>query len=178
MIDFRDRMDGLVAANHKGRLDDLEHEDAVQRALVKFSENLIGTFRGTSMGELVNATKRLCHWVCIDVVDDAKTYREKHWSLDEGWDAAADPERPSPAWEADAAHAALTEAESAANADAFMAWALPQLVESRRAVVERTFAGAPLEEIREELGLSRDNAYQLRSRGLKDLAKLHQRYET
>jgi DNA-directed RNA polymerase specialized sigma24 family protein len=55
---------------------------------------------------------------------------------------------------------------------------MPQLGDKRRAVVERTFHGAPLPQICAELELSKDNAYQLRSRGLKDLAKLYEQYGT
>ena len=140
VIVFKDRMDGLVAANHKGRLDAFEHEEAVQRALIRFSDNLFTTFRGTSMGELVNATKKLCFYVCIEVQREAE--------------------------------------QRSADVEAFVAWAMPQLAGRRRAVVERTFHGAPLPQICAELALSKDNAYQLRSRGLKDLAKLYERYGT
>src|SRR4051794_1796189 len=164
VIDFHDRIDGLIAVTHKGRLDELEHQDAVQRALTKFSEKLIGTFRGTSMGELVNATRQLCHFVCVDVQREAVAYRRRHSSLDAGggrWDD----DGPAPAWEADAAREAYERQEHEADVDAFLAWALPQLLESRRAVVERTFDRMPLPQICAELGLTRANAYQRRCRG-------------
>lgn len=178
VIDFTDRMDGLVVANHKGRLADAEHEEAVQRAFVKFSTKLIDSFEGTSMGELVNATKTLCRFVCIDVVDDAKAYRQKHYSLEDGWSSDGEDDRPSPQWEGDAAREAYADDESEADMEAFLEWALPQLIPSRRAVLERTLAGVPVAEICAELDLSKDNAYQLRSRGTKDLAKLHTQYTT
>ena len=44
-------------------------------------------------------------------------------------------------------------------------------------MVELTLHGAELPEIMQELGLSRDNAYQLRSRGLKDLAQLKEQFD-
>lgn len=174
VIDFRDRMDGLVAVTHKGRLSDFEHEDAVQRAMVRFSEKLMGTFHGTSMGELVNATKKLCWYACVDVQEAAAEHRRRHTSLDT---ATVEDDRPAPKWEADAARDAFARETEERDLDSFLAWALPQVLASRRAVVERTFAGVPLAEIYAELGLSRDNAYQLRSRGLKDLAKLHLEYD-
>ncbi len=176
VIDFTDRMNGLVMANHKGRLDHAEHEEAVQRALVKFSTKLIDSFAGSSMGELVNATKTLCRFVCIDVADDAAAYRKKHYSLEDGWSSDGEDERPSPQWEADAARAAYENEESEADMEVFLAWALPQLIASRREVLERTLAGVPVAEICAELDLSKDNAYQLRSRGTKDLAKLYEQY--
>ncbi len=177
VIDFRDRMDGLVMANHRGRLNAFEHEDAVQRAMTKFSTKLIDSFEGSSMGELVNATKTLCRFVCIDVVDDAKAYRQRHYSLEDGWDGGPGGEdRPSPQWEADAAWEAFERAEIEADAEAFIAWALPQLRDSYRGVLERTLGGAPLEEICTEFDLTPGTAYQRRSRGLKDLAKLYEQY--
>lgn len=174
VIDFRDRMDGLVAVTHKGRLDDFEHEDAVQAAMVRFSAKLMGSFEGRSMGELVNATKKLCWFACVDVQAAAAKRNRSLVSLDDG---DPDDDRPSPTWEADAAREAFNDDEAKRDLEAFLAWALPQLIASRRAVVERTFAGVPLTEICKELALSPDNAYQLRSRGLKDLAKLHTEYD-
>jgi len=177
VIVFKDRMDGLVAVNHKGRLDAFEHEEAVQRALIRFSDNLFTTFRGTSMGELVNATKTLARGICIDVQRRSIRERTHTRSLDAGWDADAD-ERPSTAWEADEARARFERDQQDADAEAFLAWALPRLRGRRRDVVELTFYGAELVEICDELGLTRDNAYQLRSRGLKDLAELKEAYES
>ena len=87
VIDFRDRIDGLVAATHKGRLDDDEHELAVQLALIRFSSNLVNTFDGVSMGELVNATKTLSRGICMDV--QRRSIRERRHagpSLDSVWD--------------------------------------------------------------------------------------------
>ena len=177
VIDFHDRMNGLVMANHKGRLDAFEHEDAMQRAMTRFSVKLIDSFEGSSMGELVNATKTLCRFVCIDVVDDAKAYRQRHHSFEDGWDGGPSGEdRPSPKWEAGAAWEAFARGEVEADAEEFLAWALPQLRDSYRRVLERTLDGVPLAQICTEFDLSRDNAYQRRSRGIKDLAKLYERY--
>jgi hypothetical protein len=67
VIDFFDRMDGVVAAAHKGRLDDEEHELAVAVSRARFSKNLITTFDGISIGQLVNACKTLARGICIDV---------------------------------------------------------------------------------------------------------------
>ena len=177
VISIFDRMDGIVAVTHQGRLNDEEHELAVQLSLVRFSHRLIQTFAGTSMGELVNATKTLARGICIDVQRKAERDGRRSRSLDAGWDADAD-ERPSTAWEADEALARFERDEQDADSQGFLDWALPQLRDARRQVVEQTFYGAQLPEICEELGLSRDNAYQLRSRGLKDLAKLKEQYES
>jgi hypothetical protein len=177
MVSLFDRIDGLVATTHRGQLDDQEHELAVELALMRCSTRLIHTFEGTSMGELVNATRTLARGICIDVQRSSMRDRARTRSLDGGWSADGDVP-PSTAWEADEAVARFAREEHAADMDAFLTWALPQLRESRRAVVERTFHGAELPEICAELGLTRDNAYQLRSRGLKDLGKLMTQYES
>jgi DNA-directed RNA polymerase specialized sigma24 family protein len=177
VIDLYDRVDGLVHAAHRGRLDDREHEDAVGLSLARISERLIHTFRGESMGELVNATATLARGICIDV-QRASVRRRRHegTSLDAGWDADVE-DRPAPAWEAAEATRRFDAADRGENAQAFLDWALPQLQDRRRAVVTLTLHGAELPEIMAELGLSRDNAYQLRSRGLKDLRQLKERFD-
>ena len=55
---------------------------------------------------------------------------------------------------------------------------MPQVSEDRRRVLELTFHGAELPEIMQELGITQANAYQRRSRGMKDLAKLKELYDT
>jgi DNA-directed RNA polymerase specialized sigma24 family protein len=179
VVDVFDRMDGLVAATHKGRLDDEEHELAVQRALIKFSQNLVTTFAGTSMGELVNATKTLARGVCIDVQEESIRRRRRHGvSLDD--DRRADGEDgPAPqGWELAEAHRRLDAEERGRDARDFLDWALPRLNDNRRRVLELTLEGVELPEICAELGIERDNAYQRRSRGLRDLSKLKEQYDT
>jgi len=177
VVDFHDRMDGLVGATHRGRLDREEHELAVQLALAKFATNLLTTFKGTSVGELVNASKRLAHGVCVDV-QRASVRRRRHEgpSLDSGWAATGD-DGPTPAWDAEEAARVHTRDAERADAREFVEWALPQLSGDRRRVLELTLHGAELPEIMRELAVSRDNAYQLRSRGLKDLRALKERFD-
>jgi hypothetical protein len=175
VVDFYDRMDGFVAAAHKGRLDDDEHQLAVSMALARFSSRLVDSFKGVSMGELVNATKTLAQRICIDVQRiSMRERRHQGPSLDAGWD---DPERAAHPWEHDEAVHRYEDDERSADTRDFLDWALPQLTPERRRVVELTFHGAELPEIMQELGITRDNAYQRRSRGLKDLAKLKEQYD-
>jgi hypothetical protein len=176
VIDFRDRIDGFVAASHKGRLDDDEHELAVQLALIRFSTNLVNTFAGGSMGELVNATKTLSRGICIDV--QRRSVRERRRagiSLDSGWDV---PDGSAAGWELDASSRRYEASQRDADVRDFLDWALPQLGEDRRRVLELTFHGAELPEIMQELDITQANAYQRRSRGMKDLAKLKELYDT
>ena len=170
VVDFYDRIDGFVAAAHKGRLDDDEHDTAVALAMTRFAHRLIWTFAGVSMGELVNATKTLARQICIDVQRKAvRDHRLEGPSLDE-------PERP--AWERDESERRYDDEQRAAEARDYIEWALPQIDENRRRVLELTLYGAEIPEITQELGITRENAYQRRSRGLKDLAKLKEQYDT
>jgi hypothetical protein len=177
VVDFFDRMDGFVAVAHRGRLDDEEHELAVQLSMIRFSERLINTFDGVSVGQLVNACKTLARHICIDVQRaSARRRRAEGPSLDAGW--AADPDaRVAPGWEAQEAVRRYEAEERASAVDGFLGWALPQVKRERRQVLELSFRGAELPEIQAELGISRDNAYQRRSRGMKDLKRLKERYD-
>ena len=177
VIDFRDRMDGLVWLAHRGRLDDDEHELAVQLSMVRFATRLIDSFEGGSMGELVNASKTLARGIAIDVQRRSIRRRSREGrSLDAGWDADAE-DRAMRSWEADEAVARLDAEERSADVREFLGWALPRLLDERRRVVELTHQGATIPEIMAELGISQNNAYQLRSRGMRDLGKLKRRYD-
>jgi hypothetical protein len=163
VVDFYDRMDGLVAVAHRGRLDAEEHDLAVAMSLTRFSKNLMITFDGVSIGQLVNACKTLTRGICMDVQRSSiRTHRHEGPSLDASWDADST-DGYTPAWEAD--EAALRYERDVRGA------------EERRRVLKLTFHGAELPEIAEELDITRDNAYQRRSRGMKDLKKLKELYD-
>ena len=179
VIDFFDRMDGFVAAAHKGRLDANEHEDAVQLAMIRFSKNLIASFEGVSMGELVNACKTLARGISIDVQRRSMSRRSHEGSsIDERWDADAEDGPAAPSWETGEARDRFDAAERGREVADFLGWALPQIKDKRRDVLAMTFEGLELPEICAELGISAANAYQLRSRGMKDLSKLKEQYDT
>ena len=153
-----DRVRGMVDARaRRFGLSPDEREEALQQALVRLWRKMIGTFRGTTMGEYVNAMKRLVDFACIDVQRDAARRTEHEAALE---DDAAKPEGDH-------------RAEERRDAADFVAWAVPRLKnERRRRVVELTLADRPAEEIAAELDVTMDNLYALRSRGLKDLGKL------
>lgn len=177
VIAIFDRVDGLVGTTHKGRLDDEEHELAVGMALTRISSNLMNTFEGTTMGELVNAMKTLARGICIDVQRQSIAARRRETrSLDDGWHLDAE-DAPSPSWDAHEARRRAAREEGGAQAGDFLRWALPQLVDTRREVMALTLLGASVPEICDQLGITSDNAYQLRSRGSKDLAKLKRQYD-
>ena len=68
------------------------------------------------------------------------------------------------------------EEEAMAEGRAFLDWAVPQLSPQRRAVLELDRAGVPVEEIQRRLDVSRDVVYASRSRGIKDLIRLRDRW--
>jgi RNA polymerase sigma factor (sigma-70 family) len=175
LVDFFDRMDNLVYAAHRGRLDDQEHEDAVQLAMTRFATRLIETFEGVSMGELINACRTLARGICMDVQRSSMRLRaHADRSLDAGWDAD---DEPAPTWESDAALRRFEQDGRDHEVREFLDWALPQVKEERRRVLELTFHGAEVAEIAAELDITHDNAYQRRSRGLKDLKKLKEQFD-
>ena len=178
VIDFFDRMDGFVGAAHKGRLDDEEHELAVQLSMARFSRRLIDTYEGVSMGELVNASKTLARGICMDVQREAmRRHDHEETSLDAGWEADGDGPPAGGGWrDAEEAERRHQRDERSSEILDFLAWALPRVAETHRRVLELTIDGAELDEIAAELRISKANAYQRRHRGIKDLKQLKEQY--
>jgi DNA-directed RNA polymerase specialized sigma24 family protein len=177
-----DRVAGMVAAWRGGReLRPDERDEATQVALLKLWRNMIRTFTGTTMGEWVNATLACVDFACRDVQRRAARQSARLKSLDQPASASGGDD------DVRGAYDRALEAEGrrrdqrareARDAEEFVTWALPQVADERRRLVLRmTLEGVPAEDIRRELDVSRDNLYQLRSRGLKDLAKLKERYD-
>jgi RNA polymerase sigma factor (sigma-70 family) len=161
-----------------GRLSPQERDDATQRALVKLWRNMVHTFEGTSMGEWVNATRSLVDFACRDVQRAGAVRSRRETSLDrqrvgdEGDLTGAHDSRL-----AKLAHEQHRREGERGEAASFVVWALPRIAdERRRRVLERTLDGSPAEELAAELGVSIANLYQLRSRGLKDLARLWEQW--
>jgi len=162
-----DRVRGMVDARaSRYGLSPDEREEAVSLALVKLWHNMVRTFKGTSMGEFVNSTKQLVEFACMQVQRDAARRTEHETTLDMRGD--------EPAWKDDElAQQQHARDEERGDASDFVAWALPQLtIERRRRAVEDMLDGVPAEDTAAELGVEMPNLYQLRTRGLKDLAKL------
>ena len=171
-----DRVRGMVdvRASRYGLSAD-ERDEAVQRALVKLWHKMVATFRGTTMGEWVNATKQLVEFVCMDVQRRAAKQSARETSLDARDD---DPDDDGADWLGDElALQWYAGEEERADAAAFVAWALPQIADDRRRLVlERTLDGSPAEDIAAELEVSMANLYAIRSRAMKDMRKLHDRW--
>ena len=163
VIDFYDRMDGFIYAAHKGRLDEQEHEQALELALIRFSTRLCETFAGTSMGELVNATRTLARGICMDV--------QRRRS------ARGAPSRSRTRTRSRSPRAATRSPRRPPTRGTSWPGRCRSSSEPRRRVLELTLHGAEIGEIMQELEITRDNAYQRRSRAIKDLAKLKELYD-
>jgi DNA-directed RNA polymerase specialized sigma24 family protein len=179
-----DRVRGMVILRSRGQLSAVEQDEALQRALIKLSNNMIHTFNGTSMGEWVNATKTLVFGACVDTQRREKAASSHRAPLEATDDAGEDTgqldrkvfkalEKQRLEHEADE-----LDAEDDDKARAFLDWAVPQLSPKRRAVIELDRQDVSCEDIQEQLGVSRDVVYASRSRALKDLAKLREEYGT
>lgn len=177
-----DRVRGMVILRSRGHLSAVEQDEALQRALIKLSNNMIHTFNGTSMGEWVNATKTLVFGACVDTQRREKAASSHRAPLEATDDAGEDTgqldrkvfkalEKQRLEHEADE-----LDAEDDDKARAFLDWAVPQLSPKRRAVIELDRQDVSCEDIQEQLGVSRDVVYASRSRALKDLAKLREEY--
>ena len=165
-----DRVCGLVDLWARGgRLSADEREDATSLALVKLWRNMVHTFEGATMGEWVNATRACVEFACRDVQRRAARAHARTAPLEE--DEAGDRQL------AELAREQARRAEEAGEARSFVDWALPRLEPRRRAVLELTLEGVPADEIAARLDVSMPNLYQLRSRGLRDLAKLKELYD-
>lgn len=185
LTDNVDRVRGFVAAEARGRLSREEQQEAVQRALIKLANRMVLTFKGSSMGEWVKATRTLVHGVCIDVQRDAERVSKRERSLEAGWN---DPDDGPGRYDAAIARDALDAERERDELDYeevvfqlgrdFLDWALPQLSPRLRAVMELDRQNVPVEEMQERLEVSRDVIYAARSRALKELGKLLEEYES
>jgi RNA polymerase sigma factor (sigma-70 family) len=166
-----------VQLQSRGRLSPDEQEEALQLALTKMAVNMIRTFRGTTVGEWVEATRTLVKYACMDTQRRAATISKRERGLDD--DAGRPDADVFAAIEADRRERERRdeEAERLRERQAFLDWAIPQLSPQRRAVVELQRQGVPVAEIERRLGISGDSVYAARSRALKDLVKLRERYE-
>lgn len=169
------RIEAMIAAEAGDRLSPDEKEEALERVLEKLCRRMVHTFNGSHVGEFVNALRTLIKGICIDVQRSHARSREKdrltHTNHD--GDEYENTEAADAHAKAEAARAEL-EDELAELADqvAHARSLLPDLAEKRGNVLALTMDNVPVEEIMQQLDMTRDAVYQARTRGLKDLAKL------
>lgn len=176
-----DRIVALVRIwGAKGRLSADEREEACSAALLRAWNGLQHNFRGTTMGELVNALKRCVELAGIDVQRAAATHRGRHTSLDARLDEAADAEGHG-GIDGELADVLADDHRRALerhDAGDFLAWALGRLPDPRQAVaLQHSVDGVPAAETAAELGVTIGNLYQLRRRGLKAIGKLKEQWD-
>lgn len=177
-----DRVRNIVAlfrlSEHPGiqvardKVDDVVH-DCYLRLL-----RMLRTFRGTSEGEYRAAMRTCVGFECRDHLRrEMGVDKRTAGSLDEG---ASDAEgKPRPKFDSNIAKQAQQQidddgAMQRAHERRSRVQAAIEKIEKpdQRRVVELTFAGRKTDEIMSELDTSKDNVYQLRSRGLKDLQRI------
>lgn len=183
LTDNFDRVRGMVVLYSRGHLSHDEQQEALQRALIKIANNMIETFRGTSMGEWVESIRTLVKFACIDTQRRAAAISRHERPLDQPGRDDDDAGR----WDADVYAAieerrreqegAEEEADALRDGQTFLHWAVPQLSTKRRAVIELDRGEIPVEQIQTNLGVSRDVVYQRRSLALRDLGKLRGEYQ-
>jgi RNA polymerase sigma factor (sigma-70 family) len=185
VVENVDRIRGFVAAEARGRLSHDEQQEAVQHVLIKLAQRMVLTFKGTSMGEWVKATRTLVHGVCIDVQRKAERISRRERSLDAGWNDPGegagrhDGQIARDAQDAERLKDDLEDEEATFRLGRdFLDRALPQLSPRLREVMELDRQGVPVEEMQARLGVKRDVIYAARSRALKELAKLLEEYES
>lgn len=183
LTDNYDRIRGMIMLQSRGRLSADEQDEALQRALIRIAGKMIDSFRGTSMGEWVEATRTLVKYACIDTQRRAAVISKRERSLERAGRGDDDTAREDVDVYA-AIEAQRREQESVAEdqealreAQGFLDWAVPQLSPKRRAVIQLDRADVPVEDIQKQLGVSRDVVYAARSRALKDLVKLRDDYQ-
>jgi hypothetical protein len=178
-----DRVRGMVDAwgRKEARLSRDERDEAYSLALHKFFFGMQGSFRGTSMGELVLAVKQCATYACLEVQRQAAQHSGKvaplHVEDEDGEQRLHDGVARGSVREFLAEEADEAEADAMARDVAFLRWAMPKLRPGRREVMEAQQAGEPAEQTAERLGISMDNLYQRRTRATKDLRKLKEQWD-
>jgi DNA-directed RNA polymerase specialized sigma24 family protein len=177
-----DRINNMVIAYSRRHLSPDEQQEAFQRVLIGIDEKLFLTFKGGSMGEWINAVKRLITFRCGDVKDDAVHYA-KHTSP---LHAEGEDDDRADRYDRDVFKAIEKrrqedesfgeEVELLAERQDFLDWAVLQLQGKRAEVFKLDRQGRSVEEIQRELGMTRDAVYQNRHRAIHDLAKLREDY--
>lgn len=172
-----DRMAGFAAAFRTagGHLTVQEQEDAVQEAFMRIWNRLGTTLVGRSEGEFMMAMRTAVRFACQDVLKAKIRRREREaTSLDEvrGADDGSLVDDVDP----DVLTALLDHqhtAEARRDAERDVYGALDRLDnDGYREVLVHTLAGTPTEELLETLGITRDNLYQRRKRGLAELRRI------
>lgn len=168
-----ERVRGLVRAYRHdalpgGRIPAADVDDVAHNVFVRL-HNKIDTLKGRSIGELRKFMSAATEFTCLDYVRvHVREDRRRGESLN-------DDQQPAASRASDRALGLLAERLAADDEEAMIARevihpALALVDPNKRSVLVLDQEGFTVEEIMERLGISRDNVYQLRRRGLKQLS--------
>jgi RNA polymerase sigma factor (sigma-70 family) len=172
-----DRVIAMVAAwRYPGsgdRVQDKDRAEAVSLALWKVGKKLVNTFKGTTLPELRAAMKRAVDFACRDTLRRVAAY-EKHQagSLNEPAGEDSNTSRYEDELADDGGFEAFDREQEQRSAAERVAAALKKLPDNMRQVLELTLDGLDVPQIAAKLNTSKDNVYQLRSRGMKKLKEV------
>ncbi len=170
------RVRGIIAAfRHEalpgGKIPAADRDDVTTAVFMRLHEKS-GSLRGQSVGELRTFMRTATDFACRDYLRaHVREDRHRGGSLDSG---GAEGFGPSAATQQGLAKLAAELAEQSEHADVHRAMvhvALADVAEDKRVVLVMDAAGYSVEEITERLGISRDNVYQRRKRGLAQLGR-------
>ena len=163
---------------------DAERDDALSNAGMRLTRNVVWNFEGTTTDEFVACLLTVAKTACLDEQRKAATYASNKHSLDA---PTRGEDSDSTAW-ADSVYADVDrerrEAEEARvdmekamrlRTEAFL-WALSQLDDKPRRVIELLGEGKLPAQIMEELDITRADVDQTKHRALKKLKKLMEQY--
>jgi RNA polymerase sigma factor (sigma-70 family) len=172
-----DRVVAMVSAwRYPGsgdRVQDKDRAEAVSLALWKVGKKLVNTFKGTTLPELRAAMKRAVDFACRDTLRRVAAY-EKHQagSLNEPSGEDSNASRYEDELADDGGFEAFDREQEQRSAAERVAAALKKLPDNMRQVLELTLDGLDVPQIAAKLNTSKDNVYQLRSRGMKKLKEV------
>lgn len=172
-----DRVVAMVSAwRYPGsgdRVQEKDRDEAVSLALWKVGKKLVDTFKGTTLPELRAAMKRAVDFACRDTLRRVGAY-EKHQagSLNETAGEDSNASKYEDELADDGGFEAFERAEESRSAAERVAAALKKLPDNMRQVLELTLDGLDVPQIASKLNTSKDNVYQLRSRGMKKLKEV------
>lgn len=178
------RVEQLVYLESRHDLSPQEQQDALQLAawrIAMIPQRKRG-FEGTSKGEWINLVKAIVRAACIDTQRKEARHSSRKAPLHTAGDDGS-AQLTQDAYEAllrqeeEREDEEQTREELQALSEKFLAWALPQLRESYRMMIECDLQGLPIEEIMDRLDRKRDAVYKLRERAMKALMKLREEYE-
>lgn len=171
-----ERLRNMVHVTH-AHLSPLERDEAISRAVLRLESTMRHSIESQFMGGWVNAAKSALKYGALDTVATAAELHRKETALLDAATPTEDGEVEGQL-EAQKATEAYDDAQAAFEHRDYLRWAMPQLKGNRRRAVEIILLeGGSHDDVAAELDVTKANAYQLFSRGLRDLQDLKEQYD-